>query len=297
MAIVGVCSASLALIVHSPLWQQGGEVTESSVKNQKLQKVGRLVDDNLLAYPDSVSYAFSETEAFSEYAPNLDAVSGLFEHFSVNNASDVSDGSSLKEIVDSLLIRYLQPEGYESPLVKRQLLREVPNGYPVVFKGVTSPFGVRIHPVLGMRKPHYGIDLRAAVGTPVLSTADGIVEFSGVRADKRAMGRFIIVYHNHGFQTTYAHLKKILVKQGDFVKKGQIVALSGESGVTDGPHLHYGIRFLQVARNPAHYLKWNEENFESIFQEEKDVHWSLLIDRIYAHGQNLDGKAYQVVER
>ena len=116
-----------------------------------------------------------------------------------------------------------------------------PKGKPLDDIHVTSDFGSRIHPLLHKRKFHRGIDLRAKIGSKVYSTAPGVVRAVGY--NKNGYGKYIIVQHNMGFETIYAHLSKIDVKNGDIVKKGDIIALSGNTGRSNGPHLHYETRF------------------------------------------------------
>jgi len=162
---------------------------------------------------------------------------------------------------------------------KQFILRNIPNGYPVVFKGISSPFGWRKHPIMHKKEFHTGIDLRAKMDTPVRATADGIVNFA--KFHKRSgYGRLLIIDHNFGFKTLFGHLHKIVVKQGDFVKKGQIVAYTGNSGLSSGPHLHYEVRYIGVVLNPLNFMKWNLKNYNYIFKKESKVKWQSLIKAV-----------------
>ena len=96
----------------------------------------------------------------------------------------------------------------------------------------------RRHPVTGRIRPHKGVDFKAAIGTPVYAPADGVVYFSGYQ---RAAGNYIIIKHKNGYKTVYMHLSKRHVKKGQKVKLGQLIAKSGNTGRTSGPHLHYEI--------------------------------------------------------
>lgn len=86
----------------------------------------------------------------------------------------------------------------------------------------------------------------------------------------------IRISHGIGFMTLYAHLKTVKVKTGQFVEKGQLIGLSGNSGTSTAPHLHYEIRFLNKALDPVPFMKWSIGNFESIFHVVKDVPWDYL---------------------
>ncbi|GHG92985.1 peptidoglycan DD-metalloendopeptidase family protein [Comamonas sp. JC664] len=115
---------------------------------------------------------------------------------------------------------------------------------------VTSPFGERFHPVLGRRKLHTGVDLGVPVGTSVVAVADGVVR----RASEDAVnGRVLVVDHGRGVTTAYCHNSELLVKVGEGVARGQRVALSGNTGRSTGPHLHYQ---LELAARPMDPLKF-----------------------------------------
>jgi murein DD-endopeptidase MepM/ murein hydrolase activator NlpD len=233
----------------------------------------------------------------SDLSPTLDAVSEVFQQFSVKKITMARPDSSHKEWVDSFAMNYQPPVDHENVTFKRQVLAEIPSGSPVTFKGVTSSFGNRIHPLHKIKRKHNGVDLRAVIGTPVVSTADGVIEFAGSMKKHRAFGKFIVVYHNHGFQTQYGHLKEILVKQGDFVKKGEVIGISGNTGFTDGPHLHYEVHFLQKAKDPLHFVRWTEKDFDSLFRVEKGVKWIRLVDRIVARMQNMQRSSHQLAQQ
>ncbi|MBF0447841.1 MAG: M23 family metallopeptidase [Magnetococcales bacterium] len=239
----------------------------------------------------------SRFPALSDLSPTLDSVSELFSEENVKNPSFLPPDPRFHNVIDSLILSYLQPMDEVNIRFKKSLLQEIPNGYPVDYKGVTSPYGDRIHPILGEMSLHRGIDLRSGLGNVVVSTADGVV--SSVRAGKKksGLGRSVSVQHNHGFMTRYGHLQTILVKPGDFIKKGQIIARSGQSGLTDGPHLHYEVHFLNQTKNPQHFLVWDLDNFDALFQTERDIQWSTLIDRLYARLKNMEQPSVHVVKR
>lgn len=116
---------------------------------------------------------------------------------------------------------------------------------------VTSGFGYRIHPVYGTRQFHTGIDYRAAIGTPVLASRDGVISETGVLGN---YGLYIIIKHEGGYETVYSHLSKVNVKVNDRVISGQIIAESGNTGISTGPHLHFEIRKGGIPLNPADFF-------------------------------------------
>ena len=119
------------------------------------------------------------------------------------------------------------------------------------YSRVSSPFGYRIHPVLGIKKLHTGIDIPAPTGTPTVAVSSGTVIYSGVQG---SYGNTVMIQHDNGLVSLYAHNSSLVVKVGDQVKKGQVVAKIGSTGRSTGPHLHFEIRVNGTAQNPLNYL-------------------------------------------
>ena len=129
-----------------------------------------------------------------------------------------------------------------------------PTIWPVADNGegyISSEFGWRKSPTTGKQAFHEGLDIGVWYNTPVMTTADGIITFAGW---KSGYGWTIDVKHGFGFMTRYGHLKKIKVKKGQQVKRGQIIGLSGNSGRSTGPHLHYEVRVNNIPKNPRKYI-------------------------------------------
>ena len=156
------------------------------------------------------------------------------------------------------------------------LMQFIPSGSPIKYNGITSKYGYRIHPTLNRKELHRGLDMKASMKTPVYATADGIVEWAGFHK-RSGFGNLVILQHNYGFRAYFGHLNKIVIKSGKFVKKGDLIAYTGNSGMSSGPHLHYEIRFIQRAVNPFYFVKWNVKNYKDIFEKEKQIPWQSLI--------------------
>lgn len=156
------------------------------------------------------------------------------------------------------------------------LLQLVPSGSPIKYHGITSKFGYRTHPTLERREFHRGTDLKAKMNTPVYAPADAIVEFAGVHK-KSGFGRLVILTHAFGFKTYYGHLNRVVTKSSHFVKKGELIAYTGNSGMSNGPHLHYEIRYLFNVLNPYWFIKWSVKNYNNIFKKEQKVPWQSLV--------------------
>lgn len=125
-----------------------------------------------------------------------------------------------------------------------------PSGWPVPGP-VSSGYGYREHPKSGDRKFHSGMDISVPQGTRVKATADGIVSFSGW---SEGGGNTVVLEHGHGFSTAYAHNQRNLVRVGQRVKREDVIALSGATGISTGPHVHYEIWKNGRHVNPDGYL-------------------------------------------
>jgi len=140
--------------------------------------------------------------------------------------------------------------------LKEQLYLSTPSIYPA-YGRISDPYGWRKHPITGKRSFHYGLDFGNIKGSPIYATADGVVQ----KVSKhKYLGKFITISHNFGYQTKYGHLNKFLVKKGDVVKRGQIIAEMGNSGRSTGSHLHYEVVRYSKNRNPYDYLNKLEDD-------------------------------------
>ena len=115
----------------------------------------------------------------------------------------------------------------------------------------TSRFGYRISPFTGRREFHKGFDIANRKGTPIIATANGTVTFTG---KKGSYGNIVVIDHGHGMVTRYGHTDKILVKRGDKVKRGDTIALVGNTGRSTGPHVHYEVNLNGIPVNPEKYI-------------------------------------------
>lgn len=116
---------------------------------------------------------------------------------------------------------------------------------------ISSAFGLRYHPVLGIVRNHAGIDLPRRKGEAVYATADGIV--TQVNSQPNGLGLAVYLRHQDGFETIYGHLSKYCVEPGEAVRRGQIIGKVGHTGVATGPHLHYSVIHRGVALNPERF--------------------------------------------
>ncbi|HVN95244.1 MAG TPA: M23 family metallopeptidase [Syntrophorhabdaceae bacterium] len=169
------------------------------------------------------------------------------------NSADLQDTGSL----DIEALKKQVNETIESVAAIKAFIAEqkdvymaTPSGWPV--QGViSSGFGMRVHPITGDVIKHTGVDIRIPPGTNVKATAPGIVSFSGWT---NGSGYIVVLEHGHGFSTAYAHNRKNYVIVGQKVKKGEQIAMSGSTGASTGPHVHYEVWKEGKQVNPAPYL-------------------------------------------
>jgi len=133
---------------------------------------------------------------------------------------------------------------------QKSMLAHMPSLWPT--KGwISSRFGKRISPFTNESELHKGLDISTSKLSPILAPADGVV--SSVKWD-HGYGRILSINHGYGLKTKYAHLEEALVKKGQYIKRGQKIALVGDTGRTTGPHLHYEVHLNGAPVNPLRYI-------------------------------------------
>ncbi|MCC7431301.1 peptidoglycan DD-metalloendopeptidase family protein [bacterium] len=140
------------------------------------------------------------------------------------------------------------------------IVANTPSINPVPQAKISDYFGRRIDPFTGQIKQHNGLDFHAPKGTPIYASADGKVTFSGFNGN---YGKFIRIKHKYGYETAYGHLSISKVKQGQKIKKNDLIGFVGSTGRTTGPHLHYEIKLNGRFLNPLNYIGSNEQDFTS----------------------------------
>ena len=133
---------------------------------------------------------------------------------------------------------------------KKDILQSTPNRKPV--RGwISSTFGYRQYPFNGNIAMHEGIDIATMPGMPVYAPADGTIIFAGY---KTGYGKLIIIDHGYQLSTLYGHLSDIMVSKWQKIKRGEVIAATGNTGYSTGPHLHYEVRIDNVPVDPANYM-------------------------------------------
>ncbi|MFT5576212.1 MAG: murein DD-endopeptidase MepM/ murein hydrolase activator NlpD [Bermanella sp.] len=178
--------------------------------------------------------------------------------------------STLSERLDSASLTAQQ---------KRTMLESIPSGLPLRQTHLTSNYGMRIHPILNRKAMHGGLDMSAALGTPIYATANGVVEWAAPHKSS-GLGNMVKLNHNYGFSSTFGHLSKILVRSGDYVQRGDLIGQTGNTGMSSAPHLHYEIRYLHRRLNPKPFTEWSFENYDVLFKNEGHIQWDSLAESV-----------------
>jgi len=166
--------------------------------------------------------------------------------------------TELQSFIDKLTLDIEKHEEYynnlEAIYLKQSVFKDtLPNASPVNAPVNSSSYGWRVDPFLGVRAFHEGLDFSADVGQPIKATAAGIVIAAEITPE---YGNIVRISHGSGLETRYAHASKLLVKEGDRIKKNQVIALVGNTGRSTGPHLHYEIRMNGESLDPRKYLQF-----------------------------------------
>lgn len=203
-------------------------------------------------------------------------VGGLDRYEDIKNRNVIHEDIILKlsESVDNLRRKiYIESRSQDDVVElaesKEMLFAAIPAIQPVANKqliALASGFGLRIHPIYKVKKMHTGIDFAAAIGTPIYATADGNIDklhvsFSGY-------GKMLEIDHGFGYRTRYAHMHGFAVRQGQKVKRGDLIGYVGDTGLSTAPHLHYEVFVNGIHANPVHYFfnDLNPAEYEKIIE-------------------------------
>jgi len=231
---------------------------ERAVLNSKLEdlqeKVSELEEENRELHRQVSLLRKEKKRTIEELAKRIEIINSLMKKVGLKVNSEEGEGG-----LSVSLSKFLSESdvNLDSSSIINQIdsmikkFNHVPLGYPT-YGRITSPFGIRINPITGRLEFHLGVDIANYWGTPVRAPADGKV----VKAGRcYLMGRCIEIDHGNGIKTYYGHLAKVLVKKGDYVKRGEIIGLMGSSGRSTGPHLHYSVKMNGKLVNPKFFLE------------------------------------------
>lgn len=190
-----------------------------------------------------------------------------FTPLSSNNPNDITEYiEKLNSFVDKVSLKVkAEKNNYEEiskTLKENQKLFESIPAIKPCNGTISDDFGMRMHPILKIRRMHNGIDIITDIGTNVYAPGAGVVDFIGNRS---GYGLTMEIDHGFGYTTIYAHLSSVNVKLGQKVSRGDLIAKTGNSGyLTTGPHLHYEVRHEGIALNPLNFIYEDVQLFEIV---------------------------------
>lgn len=222
---------------------------------------------------DTASEVLSELDSLDAEIDSLKQRAGMDEDAQINPArvqAEVPPRGGLATAVDAetmlgaatrrlpsleaLLKGEVRPALEETLSAEAQREAAFPSGKPIAATAsVSSEFGLRPNPFGGRRyEMHEGLDFKGPIGQPIHATASGRIKLA---QDGNGYGNHVVIDHGFGYETLYAHLSKMHVEAGDYVKRGDLIGELGNTGRSSGPHLHYGIYRQGQPVNPRYYLK------------------------------------------
>jgi murein DD-endopeptidase MepM/ murein hydrolase activator NlpD len=268
----------VVLIGGGVLWQMLAERSELEMQIEDLYQQKSQLEENFQQAMDKQNELFTELSQDKMALENeVQAKDGQL-HFLQGALGKLEEHIGLDESKQN--IKRLSEL---SPLDLQLLMTKVPSGAPTTFKVISDGFGWRTHPISKKRSFHEGLDYSCDIGTPVQTTADGIVEKADW--DNSGYGIQVIINHGYGFKTVYAHLSKALVSRGQVVGRGDDIGLSGNTGSASGPHVHYEVIFLGNKLNPRPFSDWGLRKMDSVFKQVKEVPWESFADLVIQEKQ------------
>ncbi len=238
----------------------------------KLEKENKILKQQIAGFSDKIDMLNKKIENLNSLTTKLRIMANL--NIKTNKDEGVG-GPSFEEVNNFIDLNEVQDENikklhYAIDKLKFELAKEDKNikelfnylkvksiklsSTPSIMPAegwISSPFGYRRDPFTGRRRFHEGIDISNRPGTPVIAPADGIVVFTGREG---GYGKLIVISHGYGISTRYGHLRKIFVKPGQKVQRGDIIGEIGNTGRSTGPHLHYEVRIYGKPVNPINYI-------------------------------------------
>lgn len=276
ISVINVFLVFSGYFIINEILNPDSEVKALQQKNRNLQnQLSELINkyedfesdlDNLITQSNDLRLRVN-LEPLTEEDRNVGVGGSVFENYIPNNSIEFDNLlKRLNSYVDQINAKLeLEKNNYSEVEKTLELNEQLYNAIPAIVPidgRVTDSFGLRMHPILKIRRMHTGTDFVANVGTSVYAPGGGVVSFVGRRG---GYGITLEIDHGFGYKTVYAHLSKILVKKGQKITRGDLIAESGNTGkLSTGPHLHYEVRHNGIALNPKNFMYDDVDLFEVV---------------------------------
>lgn len=230
---------------------------QMEIFDKKLDQV-QLVLDDIEQRDENIYRAIFQADSIPSSIRKA-GIGGVNRYEQLENLTNsdlvISTAMHLDEVMKQV---YVQSKSYDEIVElaknKDDMLRSTPSIMPVANKNLTrvaSGWGYRIDPIYKVKRFHEGMDFTAPVGTKVYATGDGVIET--VIEDFSGYGKHVVINHGFGYKTLYGHLSSFNVKEGEKIKRGDVIGSVGNTGKSTGPHLHYEVWIKGVKQNPQYY--------------------------------------------
>jgi hypothetical protein len=253
-------------------------VVQYDILRQKIESVDRTLDE--LKHRDNAVYR-------SLFGVDTLDIAGVYVDYPAAKYADmtgdryaplmVDTWKSLDHIARRIYLQSVSLDELQQMAVnKERMATAIPALMPVdphKLRGGIGAFGNRLHPIYHRYIFHKGIDLAGRTGDPIYAAGDGYVSYvNSAGTGRMGYGQNVMVSHGFGYQTRYAHLSKVLVTKGQFVKRGELIAELGNTGGSVGPHLHYEVIYVGAHVNPINYFQRDMDpaEFEKIIEAAND---------------------------
>jgi murein DD-endopeptidase MepM/ murein hydrolase activator NlpD len=277
--VAGVATLGLDRVIDTP--EELALLDENRVLQQQLESVNQRLDDvatdlmEIRETDEELYRVLLNAQGISDDVAQV-GIGGTdpypqFNRFSESASELLTDNAAKIDRLERLLM--LQSSSYreltELAEEHEEQLRQMPAIQPVNGR-ITSGYGIRFHPVLKVRRMHPGLDFHAPVGTPIYATGDGVIKEARAGG---GLGRYVKVLHETaGYLTVFAHMSEIVpgLRAGQSVQRGDLLGYSGNTGLSEAPHLHYEVRDLDGNQlNPLHFLapSMTPSEYERLLQE------------------------------
>lgn len=232
------------------------EVQDQLAQTQKaLRNTGLAKADMELDYEQKISALLREKEelltgSINELDERSKVIQTVMDHIGVDIRVEEDPGHSGGPFIEADDDRYMH-DLIDKTDRYLDILNKIPLGKPVP-GSISSRYGYRTDPLVKKRAFHSGVDFRGRTGDDIHATAYGTVKRAGYN---KGLGNYILISHGNGYETLYGHMKKLLVKKGEAITRGQVIGLIGNTGRSTGSHLHYEVRYNKKTVDPKRYLQ------------------------------------------
>jgi len=248
--------------------------------NDKIEYADKTLEE-LMVYDDSVYRAVLGSKPLPKEV-RMAGTGGVNKYENIEKLKSFKGVIESYKKLDKVLAKMeVQKSSYRTLLKKAEMnvdrLKHLPAIIPIAnwdLKRIGSGFGMRFHPILNRYRMHEGVDFVAPIGTPIFASADGVIK-SARHSD--SFGQVVEIDHGYGIVTLYAHMSKIKVKRGQKVVRGEVIGLTGNTGLSAGPHLHYEVHLHNKEVDPVSYFfkDLTAKEYEAVVARAKSLKTSM----------------------